>query len=82
MRAVTNEDVIAAALSLDPKSRAQLTHRLIESLDEPGEQLAQSEWEAAWEDEAEQRLAELREGKVKGVPGDQVFARGRARFNS
>jgi putative addiction module component (TIGR02574 family) len=79
---VTNEDLINAALALDPKSRAQLTHRLIESLEEPGERLAQAEWEAVWGDEAERRLTEIREGKVKGVPAEQVFARGRARLNS
>jgi putative addiction module component (TIGR02574 family) len=79
---VTREELISAALALDPKSRAQLTHRLIESLDGPGERLRAPEWEAAWEAEAEHRLTEMREGKVTGIPGDQVFARGRARLNS
>jgi putative addiction module component (TIGR02574 family) len=82
IRSVTREDLINAALALDPKSRAQLTHRLIESLDEPGERLSAAEWEAAWEAEAERRLAEMREGKLQGAPSEQVFARGRARINS
>lgn len=83
MRAVTNEDLIKAVLALDTKNRAQLTHRLIASLDEEaGERLGQAEWEAAWVEEAERRLADMREGKVKGVPGEQVFARARARLNS
>jgi len=79
---VTREDLVAAALALDPKSRAQLTHRLIESLEEPGERLESAEWEAAWEGQGERRLAEMREGKVQGVPSEQVFARGRARISS
>ena len=74
--------MVAAALALDPKSRAQLTHRLIESLEEPGERLESAEWAAAWEGEAERRLAEMREGKVQGVPSELVFARGRARIGS
>ena len=83
MRAVTNEDLIKAVLALDTKNRAQLTHRLIASLDEEaGERLGPVEWEAAWVEEAERRLADMREGKVKGVPGEQVFARARARLNS
>ncbi len=72
-----------AVLALDAKNRAQITHRLIVSLDEEaGEQLDQAAWEAAWVEEAERRLAEMREGKVKGIPGEQVFARARARLKS
>lgn len=35
------------------------------------------EYEEAWADVAELRLAELRLGKVKGVAGSDVFARAR-----
>ena len=35
------------------------------------------EYEEAWVDVAELRLAELRLGKVKGVAGSEVFARAR-----
>ena len=35
------------------------------------------EFEEAWADVAELRLAELRLGKVKGVAGAEVFARAR-----
>ena len=35
------------------------------------------EYEEAWADVAELRLAELRLGKVKGVAGAEVFARAR-----
>lgn len=74
---VTNEDVLAAALSLDRKQRAQLAHRLIVSLDE-GEELPEAEWEAAWVQESERRLQDLREGKAKEIPASEVFARARA----
>lgn len=74
--------MISAALAMDPKTRAHLTHRLIESLEDPGDRLTAAEWEALWEEEAERRLAEMREGKVEGVPADQVFARARARLRA
>ena len=38
---------------------------------------ARPEYEEAWADVAELRLAELRLGKVKGVAGADVFARAR-----
>lgn len=78
MVAVTNEDVLAAALSLDRKKRAELAHRLIVSLDEEGVDLPESEWEAAWAQEAERRLQDLRDGKAKEIPASEVFARARA----
>ena len=75
---VTNEDVLAAALSLDRKERAELAHRLIVSLDKEGEELSKAEWEAAWVEEAESRLKDLREGKAREIPASEVFARARA----
>jgi len=41
------------------------------SLDEPQE----SEEEGLWRLEAERRLKEYREGKVRGIPTDEVFRR-------
>ena len=67
--------------ALDAKTRAEVAHRIIVSLDEEGgDELDQEQWEAAWVEEAERRLAEMRSGKVKGIPGEQVFARARARL--
>lgn len=64
----------AAALALDPRSRAALAHQLIESLD----QLTPAENESLWAEVAGDRLAELRAGKLEAIPGDQVLAEGRA----
>ena len=72
---VTDEEVIGAALAMSDRRRAHLAHLLYTNLDdEPAEQLTKAEWEEAWVDEAERRLAEMRDGKVKGIPGEQVFA--------
>ena len=55
------DEVITAALRLSIEERAQLAGRLLLSLDEPSE----SETERLWLEEAERRLREFREGKVR-----------------
>ncbi|MCM3877748.1 MAG: addiction module protein [Thermoanaerobaculia bacterium] len=78
---MSTDEILAAVLALDVKTRAEVAHRIIVSLDEEGgDDLDETQWEAAWVEEAERRLAEMRSGKVKGIPGEQVFARARARF--
>jgi len=65
------EGITNAAMELSLKERAQLAGTLLLSLDEPSE----SEVERLWIKEAERRLQEFREGKVKGIPAEQVFNR-------
>jgi putative addiction module component (TIGR02574 family) len=57
------------ALRLDPRSRARLAERLLGSLDD----LAESEIEELWLDEAERREKEWDAGEVVGIPADQVL---------
>lgn len=52
-----------AALSLPPDDRAQLADQLLASLG--GEN--QEEIDAAWAEEAERRMKEIREGKVEPI---------------
>ncbi len=79
---MTTEEIVAAALKLDRKDRAQLASRLIRSLDEEEEKLSPEECEKLWLEEAERRLEEWEQGKVKGVPGEEVFARAREILSS
>lgn len=79
---MSTDEILAAVLALDPKTRASVAHRIIASLDETVESLGEAEWEAAWVEESERRLADMREGRVNGIPGEQVFARARARLSS
>ena len=65
------QDIISAAMELNLKERAQLAGTLLLSLDEPSE----SEVERLWLKEAERRLQQFREGKVKGIPAEEVFNR-------
>ena len=74
----TAEEIVAAALKLDRKTRAELAHQLIVSLDEGSEEVPEAEWERLWGEEADRRLQELRDGKVEETPGEEVIAKLRA----
>ena len=62
------------ALKLPARSRARLAERLIMSL----EGQADPDAERAWLDETERRSAELKKGKVTGIPAGKVFKKARA----
>lgn len=68
------EALEAEVLKLAPEERSHLFERLVASLD------TDAEIEAAWEREADRREAELESGAVTAIPGDEVFARLRARL--
>lgn len=60
--------------ALSQSDKAALIRVLIGELDGP----AESGVENAWIAEAKRRHQELLDGRAKGVPGDQVFAKVRA----
>jgi len=64
------EKVREQALNLDLDARAALARALLKSL----EDLSEAENESLWLAEAERRQQEVREGRVKLVPGDEVKA--------
>ena len=66
----------AAALNLQPRSRAKLAEKLLRSLDA----LSDEEVEAMWVEEAERRGAELDEGREVAIPMDDVLRDARARL--
>lgn len=59
------------AMKLDWESRAKLTERLLLSLERESE----AEIERLWMEEAQRRLAEIRDGRVLPVPAAQVLRR-------
>ncbi len=63
-------DLITEAISLPVEERALIVDSLLRSLNTP-----ESSIDAKWAAIAERRLAELRSGRVKPIPGDEVFAR-------
>jgi putative addiction module component (TIGR02574 family) len=70
-------EVLDKALALSVKERGLLIDRLVESLDdEPAEEGV----EAAWDKEIKRRVDDVRSGRAKTVPGEQVLARLNARL--
>ena len=65
---IKTDDLIAKALSLPVEVRTQLADKLLRSLN-PG----RKEIDEAWAAEAEKRVQEIRTGKVKTIPGGEVF---------
>ncbi|MBI1736487.1 MAG: addiction module protein [Candidatus Rokubacteria bacterium] len=62
------------ALKLSRRERARLAQRLISSLD----QEVAADTERLWLAEAERRLAELKSGKVVGIPAAKVLRKVRS----
>ena len=72
----TYEEIISAALSLPPGTRAMLAEHLLESLDAED----QKRIDALWAEEAERRDKEIEDGVVMAIPGEEVMSRLRARY--
>jgi putative addiction module component (TIGR02574 family) len=63
-------EVLEKALSLSEQERELLIDRLVGSLNNES---AEVEVEAAWDEEIKRRVDEIRGGRVKTVPGEQVL---------
>jgi predicted nucleic acid-binding protein len=69
------EELEAAALKLDPKARARLAERLLDSL----EQLSPEENARIWAEEAQRRASALDAGSLGSRSADDVFREARKR---
>ena len=74
----TLEKVVEEARSLSLADRSALTRILIESLDAELPEDA-AEVEQAWQGEVEKRVEEIKSGRVKTIPAEEVFAKLRAK---
>ncbi len=63
----TNE-LIDEAVSLPVEKRILIVDSLLQSLNQPN-----SEVDKKWNEVAQQRLLEMRSGKIDPIPGEQVF---------
>jgi putative addiction module component (TIGR02574 family) len=63
-------DVFGVALSLPVAERAELAHRLLASLDDPGDDpvLIEEDWAA----EISRRIEDITAGRTAGISWDQV----------
>lgn len=70
------EDLTREAIGLPRHQRLSLARMLIE-LDDPG---SDADVEAAWETEIQARIQAVKEGRVEGIPYEEVLARVDRRF--
>ena len=69
------KEIIQEATALPVEERVIVVDTLLRSLNIPNPDI-----DKAWASAARRRLAELRSGRVRAVPGEQVFERIRERF--
>jgi putative addiction module component (TIGR02574 family) len=74
---LTTKELIAEAVSLPVEERAMVADSILRSLNAP-----ESDIDRKWVAVAQRRLAELRSGQVKPIPGAQVFAKVWKRFEA
>ena len=65
---IKTEELFDKAVSLPVEIRAQLIDKLLRSIHP-----VQKEIDELWAAEAEKRVEEIKSGKVKTTPGDEVF---------
>jgi putative addiction module component (TIGR02574 family) len=65
---MSTKELLEKALKLKPEDRFILVEGLLKSLDEPDKEL-----EEIWAEEAKKRLNAYREGKLEGIPMEDVF---------
>ena len=72
------QEVANKAYNLSPDERAKLAHDLIVSLDEIAED---NQPEMAWDSEIERRIKEIKSGKAKGRPAEEILSEIRAKYS-
>ena len=65
---IKSQELFDEAVSLPVEIRTQLVDKLLRSLHP-----IQKEIDELWAAEAEKRVEEIKSGKVKTIPGDEVF---------
>jgi len=69
-------ELIDEVASLPTEERARVVDTLLRTLNTPDSAI-----DTAWLEVAQSRLAELRQGHVKAIPGEAVFERIRQQYN-
>ncbi|HPD47671.1 MAG TPA: addiction module protein [Anaerohalosphaeraceae bacterium] len=69
---MASKEILEQALQLKPEERLTVVEGLLKSLDEPDKKL-----DEIWAEEAEKRLKAYREGRLEGIPMEEIFKDGR-----
>jgi putative addiction module component (TIGR02574 family) len=73
---IKTDELISEAMSLPVEVRTLLVNKLLESLNPPNKEI-----DELWAKEAEKRVEDIRTGKVKTIPGEEVFKKIRKKIN-
>lgn len=65
---MSSKEILEQAMVLKPEERFMIIEGLLKSLDEPDQKI-----DEIWAIEAEKRLKAYREGRLEGVPMEEVF---------
>ncbi|WP_133510934.1 addiction module protein [Candidatus Thiosymbion oneisti] len=65
---MSSKEILEQAMALKPEERFMVVETLLKSLDEPDRKI-----DEIWAEEAEKRLKAYREGRLEGVPMEEVF---------
>ncbi len=68
--------VVAEALDLPADARIGLVNRILASLNLP----TRPDIDRMWAEEAERRIAQIDQGEVELIPGEEVFAKIRRKY--
>jgi len=66
---MNTEEILKVAITLKPEDRFMVVDGLIKSLDAPDKNI-----DDIWIEEAENRLKAYRNGRLKGMPMEEVFS--------
>ena len=65
---MSSKEILEQALKLKPEERFMVVEGLLNSLDEPDRKL-----DDIWAEEAEKRPKAYREGRLEGIPMEEIF---------
>ena len=65
---MSTKEILEQALQLKPEERFIVIETLLKSLDEPDKKI-----DEIWALEAEKRLNAYREGRLEGIPMEEIF---------
>jgi putative addiction module component (TIGR02574 family) len=65
---MSSKEILEQALKLKPEEKFMIVEGLLNSLDEPDRKL-----DDIWAEEAEKRLKAYREGRLEGIPMEEIF---------
>ena len=63
-----SKEILSQAMELRSEERFMIVEGLLKSLDEPNKIL-----DEIWAEEAEKRLLAYREGRLEGIPMEEIF---------